>query len=314
MEFKIWTEKYRPHSLEEMINQKHVVGRLKAFVEEGSIPHMMFAGAPGTGKTASAIAVAKDLFGKSWRNNFQETNASDSRGIDVVRTRIKNFARIKPLNTTFKIIFLDESDALTKDAQQALRRTIEQYSEVCRFILSCNYSSKIISPIQSRCMVFRFTNLSKEDVFEYLNRIIKGEKLKIEDSGMEAIYNLTEGDLRRATNLLQAAASLGEKITKDVVYEVASQAKPKDVEDMINFAMKKDFKSARKKLYDMVIKQGLAGEDIVKACHRQILDLELEGDKKIKMINQLGEYDFRISEGGDPLIQLEAMLSQFMLN
>jgi replication factor C small subunit len=314
MELQIWTEKYRPQSLDEMINQEHAVERLKAFVKDESIPHMLFAGPPGTGKTASAIAIAKDLFGKNWRSNFQETNASDERGINVVRTRIKDFARIKPLDAPFKIVFLDESDALTSDAQQALRRTIEQYSRVCRFILSCNYSSKIITPLQSRCVVFRFTNLLKEDVFKYLDRIIKGEKLKVDKSGLEAIYELSEGDLRKSTNILQAASSLGEKITSDIVYEVASQAKPKDVQEMMNFTLKGDFKSARKKLHDMIIKQGLAGEDIIKAFHGQVFELDIPDEKKIQMISEIGEYDFRISEGGDPLIQLEAMLAKLMVS
>ena len=314
MEFQIWTEKYRPHTLDDIVNQKHIVERLKAFVEKKSLPHMLFAGPPGTGKTASAIAIARDLFGKSWYANFQETNASDARGIDVVRTRIKDFARIKPLGAPFKIVFLDESDALTTVAQHALRRTIEQYSNVCRFILSCNYSSKIISPLQSRCTVFRFTNLLKEDVFTYLDRVIKGEKLKVDKLALNAIYELSEGDLRKATNILQTSSSLGDKITDNVIYEVANQAKPKDVQEMMNFALKRDFKSSRKKLYDMIIKQGLAGQDIIKSCHSQIFGLDIPDEKKIQMINQIGEYDFRISEGGDPLIQLEAMLSQFMLN
>jgi len=314
MEYQIWTEKYRPHSLDEIVNQKHAVDRLKAFVKDKSVPHMLFAGPPGTGKTASAIAIARDLFGKNWRSNFQETNASDARGIEVVRTRIKEFARVKPLNTPFKIVFLDEGDSLTSAAQHALRRTIEQYSNVCRFIISCNYSSKVISPLQSRCVVFRFKNLSKKDVFTYLDRVIKGEKLKVDKSALEAIYELSEGDLRKATNILQASSSLGDKITDNIVYEVASQAKPKDVIEMMNFVLTGNFKPARKKLHDMIIKQGLAGQDIIKACHSQIFDLEISDEKKIQMINQIGEYDFRISEGGDPLIQLEAMLSQFMLN
>ena len=310
---QIWTEKYRPKTLDEIVNQRHVVERLKAFVKEKSIPHMLFAGPPGTGKTASAIAIAHDLFGENWHNNFQETNASDARGIDVVRTRIKDFARIKPIDAPFKIIFLDESDALTPEAQHALRRTIEQYSNVCRFILSCNYSSKIIPPIQSRCAVFRFSNLSKDDVFLYLNRIIKNENLNIEKSALEVIYELSEGDLRKATNILQSCSFLGEKITGDIVYDVSSHAKPKDVQEMLNFAIKGDFKAARKKLYEMMIKQGLAGEDIIKACHNQIFDLDISDDKKIQMISQIAEYDFRISEGGDPLIQIESMLSQFVL-
>jgi len=310
---EIWVEKYRPKTLEEIINQKHVVDRLKAFVKKKSIPHMIFAGPPGTGKTASAIALAKDFYGKNWQYNFQETNSSDERGINVVRTRIKDFARIKPLGAPFKIIFLDESDALTSDAQQALRRTIEQYSNVCRFILSCNYSSRIITPIQSRCTVFRFRSLSKEDVFAYLGRIIAGEKLDVDKKALEAIFALSEGDLRKAVNILQASSSLGKKITEDVIYEVASQAKPKDVREMLEFVLKGDFKSGRKKLHDLILKQGLAGEDVIKACHREIFDLGVPEQMKVELVNRLAEYDFRISEGGDPLIQIEAFLANFLL-
>ena len=238
---------------------------------------------------------------------------SDERGINVVRTRIKDFARIKPLNAPFKIVFLDESDALTSDAQQALRRTIEQYSDVCRFILSCNYSSRIITPIQSRCTLFRFRPLSKEDVFTYLDRIITGEKLDVDKKALEAIFTLSEGDLRKAVNILQASSSLGKKITEDVVYEVASQAKPKDVKEMLEFVLKGDFKSGRKKLHDLILKQGLAAEDVIKACHREIFDLNIPEEMKVELINKLGEYDFRISEGGDPLIQIEAFLANFLL-
>ncbi|OGI15920.1 Replication factor C small subunit [Candidatus Micrarchaeota archaeon RBG_16_49_10] len=310
----IWTEKYRPGSLEDVVNQRHVVDRLKEFVKNKSIPHMLFAGPPGVGKTASAIALVKDLYGEKWHQNFQELNASDDRGINVVRTRIKEFARIKPIDAPFKIIFLDESDALTTDAQQALRRTIEQYSGSCRFILSCNYSSKIISPIQSRCSVFRFKPLEKADVVEYLKRIIKAEKLSVDSAALDAIFELSEGDMRMAVNLLQSSASFGEKITSDSVYEVASQAKPKDVKVMLDFAVKGDFKSARKKLHELVLKQGLAGEDIISACHREVYNLELSEEKKVEFISKMGEYDFRISEGGDPIIQLEAMLAQFMIS
>jgi len=310
---QILTEKYRPKSLGDIINQKHVVERLQAFIKEKSIPHMMFAGPPGTGKTCCAIAIAKDLYGKNWHANFQETNASNDRGINVVRTTIKEFARIKPIDAPFKIIFLDESDALTPDAQQALRRTIEQYSNVCRFILSCNYSSKIISPIQSRCTLFRFSLLSKEYTLEYLKRIVTGEKINIDQKALEAIFELTQGDLRISGNILQASASLGKQITEDIVYEATSQAKPQDVKEMLNHTLKGDFRNSRKILHEMILKKGLAGEDIMKACHREIYSLDVTEEKKIELISHLGEYDFRLSEGGDPLIQIEAFLAKSLL-
>jgi len=313
-EFEVWAEKYRPKSLKEVLNQKHVVSRLKAFVKEKNIPHCLFAGRAGIGKTASALALANDLYGKGWRANALELNASDERGINVVRGKIKDFARTKSIsNIRFKLIILDEADALTPDAQQALRRTMENFTRTARFILICNYSSKIIDPIQSRCAIFRFKQLSEKEMKEYIDRIVKGDKLKIDKSGIDAIFELSEGDLRRVANLLQASASLGKKITGDTVYDVASSAKPKDVKDMLNLVLKGNFKSAREKLHEMILKQGLAGEDIIKEIHRQIYSLNISEENKIKLIDKTGEYDFRITEGGSTLIQLEALLAQFLL-
>jgi replication factor C small subunit len=314
VEFEVWAEKYRPKSLKEVINQKHVVERLKAFVKEKNIPHCLFAGRAGIGKTTSALALANDLYGKGWRANTLELNASDERGINVVRGKIKDFARTKSISDIrFKLIILDEADALTPDAQQALRRTMENFTRTARFILICNYSSKIIDPIQSRTAVFRFKQLSEKKMNEYIDRIVKEEKLKIDKSGVDALFELAEGDLRRVANLLQASASLGKKITGDTVYDVSSRAKPKDVKDMLDVVLKGNFKSAREKLHDMVLKQGLAGEDIIKEIHRQIYGLNISEENKIKLIDKTGEYDFRITEGGSTLIQLEALLAQFLL-
>ena len=209
VEFEVWAEKYRPESLKEVINQMHVTERLKAFVKGKNVPHCLFAGTAGTGKTTCALAMAYDLYGKNWKANVLETNASDERGIDVVRHKIKDFSRMKAIgNVPYKLVILDEADALTRDAQQALRRTMENFTRTARFILICNYSSRIIDPIQSRTAIFRFKPLSDEDQKNFVDRIVKGEKLKITKSGIEAILNLAEGDLRRVANLLQASASL----------------------------------------------------------------------------------------------------------
>ncbi len=308
---EIWTEKYRPLGLADVVNQRHVVDRLKAWAESKSIPHLLFAGPAGTGKTCCAIALARELFGEHWHENFQETNASDERGIDVVRGRIKDFARVKPMGSEFKIVFLDESDSLTGEAQQALRRTIEKFSDVCRFILSCNYSNKIIDPIQSRTAVFRFRRLGKEDVASYLERIAKGEKLDIGEGVFDAIYEISGGDMRKAVNLLQATTALG-KVTKDTVYSVANQAKPQDIKEMVEHAMSNSFKDARKILYSMLITQGLAGEDIIKGIHQQVFNLDIDDEKKALLIDKVGEFEFRITQGGTPEVQLEALLAQFM--
>ncbi|MEM5773272.1 MAG: replication factor C small subunit, partial [Candidatus Aenigmatarchaeota archaeon] len=254
-ELAVWAEKYRPTKLSEVINQKHVVERVKAFVKEKNVPHMLFAGPPGSGKTTVALAIAQEIYGKNWRQNVLETNASDARGIDVIRGQIKDFARTKSLgDVPFKLIILDEADNLTTDAQQALRRTMETFTSVSRFILIGNYSSKIIEPIQSRCAVFRFKSLSENDIKKFIQRIVDGEKIKITDEAINAIIYLAEGDLRKVANLLQASAALGEKITEDIVYEVASQAKPTDVKEMLELALKGKFEDARKKLQDMLLR------------------------------------------------------------
>jgi replication factor C small subunit len=308
---EVWTEKYRPKKLSDVINQEHVVERLKAWVKQGNIPNMLFAGPAGIGKTTVALCLARELYGENWKQNFQETNASDERGINVVRGRIKDFAKMRPLGADFKIIFLDESDSLTPEAQQALRRTIESFSGVCRFILSANYSSRIIEPIQSRCAVFRLKGLKEHDVGAYLDRIIKGENLKADPDGIKAIYEISGGDLRKSTNLLQASAALG-KITSKSVYDVAAQAQPRDVGEMISLALAGKFTDARKKLYDLLINQGLAGDDIVRAIHKEVLNSDIPEVDKLNLVERIGEAEFRLNQGGSDDIQLEALLTHFI--
>jgi len=238
---------------------------------------------------------------------------SDMRGIDVIRTRVKNFSRTKPIGSEFKIIFLDESDALTPDAQNALRRLMEMYADITRFILSCNYSSSIIPPIQSRAVVFRFKLLSKENVFTYLERTIKAEKLRVDKGALEAIYNISEGDLRKATNILQASAILGKKITEDIIYEVSAQAEPADIKKMISYALNGKFLDAREVLKELLLKRGVSGQDIIKQISNQIYDLEISERAKIELIEKVGDFESRLNQGGNEQIQLEALLSQFAL-
>lgn len=309
---KPWTEKYRPQTLDEVRGRDNIIKRLTYYVKKQNMPHLLFAGPAGVGKTTCAICLAREFFGETWRQNFQETNASDERGINVVRQKIKDFARTRPIDGDFKIIFLDESDALTSDAQNALRRTMEMYTSTCRFILSCNYSSKIIEPIQSRCAVFRFGPLPSEAIQSKMEMIAQKEGLTITEDGMEALLYVAEGDMRKAENLLQAASAFDE-ITSTQIYQVSARATPEDIRKMMENALTGDFLSARKQLTDFLIKYGLSGEDILRQMHREIFNLDIPDQKKIELIDRLGEHDFRLVEGSNEKIQLESLLAYFAL-
>ncbi len=305
----VWAEKYRPQDFDEIVGQPEIVKRAKAFVEQKNMPHLLFAGPSGTGKTTLALVMVKKLFGKNWRENYLELNASDERGINIIRQKVKDFARTKAIgNAPFKIIFLDEADALTREAQQALRRTMENFTSTCRFILSCNYSSKIIDPIQSRTSIFRFRSLNLEDAQKIIERIAKNEKLKIEKNAIKAIYEISEGDCRRMINLLQTIASTNKVINEDIIYNVIAEAKPKDISEILNNALKGNFNEAREKLINILIRQGVYGIDIIKGIQKEILNLDIPIEKKMRIIEKIAETEFRLVEGADELVQLESLL------
>jgi replication factor C small subunit len=314
MASEIWTEKYRPSKFQDLVGQDNLVKKVEALVGSLNIPHLLLTGPAGTGKSTIALIIVKELFGKNWKDNYLELNASDERGINIIREKVKSFARTKSLGSIpFKIIFLDEADALTPEAQQALRRTMESYSATCRFILSCNYSSKIIDPIQSRCAMFRFKLLEKKDIEKVIKRISEGEKITINPDALELIYEGSEGDCRKCINMLQSTASISPIISYDLISTVISNAKPKDIRVVLDYAISGDFQKAREKLLDAMLRDGVSGQDVIKAIQKEIWNMPVEPEIKVKLTEKTGEAEFRIVEGSDPFIQLQSLLASFVL-
>lgn len=287
--------------------------RLRAYVASKSLPHLLFTGSAGVGKTTCAVALAREMFGDTWSMNFRELNASDERGIDVVRNQIKQFARTSPLgDATFKILFLDEADALTQDAQAALRRTMENYAETCRFILSCNYSSKIIDPIQSRCAIYRFRPLDDEAVRREVERIAGKEGIVVDEGAYIAISYVAMGDMRKAINALQGAAIVSDVVSAEGIYAITSNARPEEIEGLLKFCFEGDFETAERELHSLMYDRGIAPNELLNQIYRAVSSSGMDRRVKVDLIDAVGEADFRISEGADADIQMDALLARFI--
>ena len=312
----MWAEKYRPQTLKEILNQKEIISRLKRFVEERNLPHLLFVGPAGIGKTTAILALSRDLYGPMYRNFIMELNASDERGIDVIREKVKLFARTAAISSevSFKILIMDEADSLTSAAQHALRRTMEIYTKTCRFCLIGNYSENIIEPIQSRCSIFRFSPLSEADMKRWIGGIALKENVKLLEEGLDAIYESSTGDLRKATNLLQAAAASQGGVIDDItIYSILGRVSPIKIRDMIKLGLKGDFLEAREVLRSLLIEEGLSPEDILKIFYSEILKLDIPEEWKVKLSDTVGEVDFRLTQGARPELQLSTLLAKLVL-
>jgi replication factor C small subunit len=315
----MWTEFFRPKTLDDVVGQEEIVDRLKQFTRREDFPHMLFSGPPGIGKTTCAEAIINEMFIPPDRiANVKRLNASDDRGINVVREDIKNFARVLPSGKArFKLIILDEADQMTSEAQHALRRTMENFNEISRFILICNYSSRIISPIQSRCAIFRFRGLQKEEVIKHMKDIASQKKLNIDEKALEALYQSSEGDMRQAINALQAAASLTDNITEEVISQIQGYVNPAELSEIILHCIgpKPSFSSARKKVLTLMETNGLSGQDLVKHLNRQLSKFstkDLPNSLRYEALAMLSEVDYRLASGCNPLVQFDAFLAKLI--
>ncbi len=310
-----WVEKYRPRILDDVVNQKGIVKRLKQFVKDKSMPHLIFAGPAGTGKTTSALAIVRELYGRRMLVNrtYLELNASDARGIDVIRTYIKDFAKARPpIDISFKILILDEADNMTSPAQQALRRTMEKYTNNCRMILICNYSNKIIPPIQSRCVVFRFSSLNNDDIKKRVKYIAQQENITLTPDGLNALTDVSRGDCRRAINYLQSCGTISKKIDQEIVFRVAGEIPPEKIKEILLTALEGQLQLSIKLLYDLINDYGLSGQNIIKNIHREVYNLNIIEDLKIELSKILAEFEFRLSQGSTEEIQLQALLARIV--
>lgn len=315
MEDDILTEKYRPKKLENVVGQEHILFFLRRFVQGGKIPHMMFSGPPGTGKTATAVALARELFGEEYLRCFREINASDERGIKVVREKIKDMANMAPLIRDYKIIFLDESDELTGEAQAALRRTIETASTTCRFIFSCNYPNKIIEPITDRLVEFRFKPLKTMEMKILIDKIVKEENIDITPDGISTLGSLSMGSMRKVLKILTLIKMADiDKINAEKIYEIVNWVNEEFIQKLVQATINGNLEAVNKRITDLLYDKVYDIKEIVQCLHRVIRESQLLPDEaKIRALQEIGTMEYRIAVGCNAEIQFRTLMAYIIL-
>merc|ERR1712156_1300953 len=306
-----WVEKYRPNGLDELISHEDIINTIRTFIEKDKLPHLLFYGPPGTGKTSTILACAKEIYPpKLFNSMVLELNASDDRGIGIVRGQIMNFASTRTMfNSGYKLIILDEADAMTNDAQNALRRIIEKFTDNVRFCLICNYLSKIIPALQSRCTRFRFGPLQENQIVPRLELVCQEERVTITEDGKKALMTLSQGDMRRVINVLQSCHMAFEDVTEDNVYTCTGHPLRSDITNIVNWALNEDFTTGFNNIQDLKTAKGLSLQDILSEVHLYVHKLDLPAQVRIHLLIKMSELEARLMAGASEKIQLGSLLA-----
>ncbi|KAG2128564.1 P-loop containing nucleoside triphosphate hydrolase protein [Suillus clintonianus] len=307
-----WVEKYRPVTLDDVVSHKDITTTIVKFIEKNRLPHLLFYGPPGTGKTSTILAVARRIYGVEYKKQILELNASDDRGIDVVREQIKQFAETRTLfSKGFKLIVLDEADMMTQQAQAALRRVIEQYTKNVRFCIICNYVNKIAPAIQSRCTRFRFSPLPIAEVEKRVNCVVEAEKVNLTRDGKKALLKLSKGDMRRALNVLQACHAAYSSIGETEIYNCTGNPHPSDIETIVNSMLSDEFTTSYQMISAMKTERGLALQDLISGTYEYVETIEFKPQARVYLLDFLATTEHRLSTGASEKMQLSALLGAF---
>jgi len=307
-----WIEKYRPTNFDEIISHDEIINTLQKLISCKKFPHTIFFGPPGTGKTSTIIACARKIYGDNYKTMVLELNGSDDRGIKVVREQIKDFSEYNQLFCKgVKLVILDEADSMTYDAQFALRRVIENYTHNTRFCLICNYITKLIPALQSRCITFRFGNIDDKDCKIKLEKIIKLEKTDYDMKGIEAILNISNGDMRKSINLLQSVVMATGNVYEKNVYKCAGEPTPETFNVMLEYLTSNNFNETYAFINEIRINYGLSLIDLIRRIDKFIFNLELDNLQLCELITDLSKIEHNLSNEGTDEIQLASMIACF---
>lgn len=308
MDFENLDEKYKPTKLADVIGQDQVVRRAQSYVRKGQMPHLMLAGPPGVGKTSVVIALAHELFGENWRSNLSVFNASTQRGIKFIREDIANLTMIEPVGSRFQIIFLDEADELTSDAQGALREIMQAHTATTKFILGCNYINNLIEPIQDRCRVFRFGRLKAKDILTRISYVAKQENADITDEALVYIAEHSKNSLRSALQHLESYIEEDIHVTLDIVQQDLVFVDDEDAKFILSAALQGDINKYEDRLFKLYYDGGFSSDEILDSMLNGLDQYSLSIESKKKLIYNMGEYNWRMSQGSNELLQMRCFL------